>query len=389
MDDDFLLDEDDDLENSDSYVGGDDQNEDDSLDEGDSSSGDDSGGVDEDLLDDDVIVEDDSKPNTEADASAYNNKMTSKEVWLSSAYNDIMNAASKDKDKVSVGGAGVFDGYIMDAVRSAIMANPVNTSMTTVEFVTHEFFNAQGHQRIVSTLYSPEPMRSDDIDDKLGMDGDFSFNQKYSNELRNQIARFIEFLATRDLSKDSIISKRRKQRQIPAFIIFLFSSGLYDLIIDCPTMPPEYDEQIKKAMERISKAKDVIVESLAARYEEHHRPKVAERVRKLGTAWFDREPAEIRTLSEYADLGLTQQDIVDYREFRSKFTNVSKSLTQDTISDMIEVVLDKDAGIYERLKDKTRSDAITDVKQVFKEWSKNNPADTELAEHIIWNDIKK
>jgi hypothetical protein len=389
MDDDFLLDEDDDLENSDSYVGGDDQNEDDSLDEGDSSSGDDSGGVDEDLLDDDVIVEDDSKPNTEADASAYNNKMTSKEVWLSSAYNDIMNAASKDKDKVSVGGAGVFDGYIMDAVRSAIMANPVNTSMTTVEFVTHEFFNAQGHQRIVSTLYSPEPMRSDDIDDKLGMDGDFSFNQKYSNELRNQIARFIEFLATRDLSKDSIISKRRKQRQIPAFIIFLFSSGLYDLIIDCSTMPPEYDEQIKKAMERISKAKDVIVESLAARYEEHHRPKVAERVRKLGTAWFDREPAEIRTLSEYADLGLTQQDIVDYREFRSKFTNVSKSLTQDTISDMIEVVLDKDAGIYERLKDKTRSDAITDVKQVFKEWSKNNPADTELAEHIIWNDIKK
>ena len=389
MDDDFLLDEDDDLENSDSYVGGDDQNEDDSLDEGDSSSGDDSGGVDEDLLDDDVIVEDDSKPNTEADASAYNNKMTSKEVWLSSAYNDIMNAASKDKDKVSVGGAGVFDGYIMDAVRSAIMANPVNTSMTTVEFVTHEFFNAQGHQRIVSTLYSPEPMRSDDMDDKLGMDGDFSFNQKYSNELRNQIARFIEFLATRDLSKDSIISKRRKQRQIPAFIIFLFSSGLYDLIIDCPTMPPEYDEQIKKAMERISKAKDVIVESLAARYEEHHRPKVAERVRKLGTAWFDREPAEIRTLSEYADLGLTQQDIVDYREFRSKFTNVSKSLTQDTISDMIEVVLDKDAGIYERLKDKTRSDAITDVKQVFKEWSKNNPADTELAEHIIWNDIKK
>lgn len=389
MDDDFLLDEDDDLENSDSYVGGDDQNEDDSLDEGDSSSGDDSGGVDEDLLDDDVIVEDDSKPNTEADASAYNNKMTSKEVWLSSAYNDIMNAASKDKDKVSVGGAGVFDGYIMDAVRSAIMANPVNTSMTTVEFVTHEFFNAQGHQRIVSTLYSPEPMRSDDIDDKLGMDGDFSFNQKYSNELRNQIARFIEFLATRDLSKDSIISKRRKQRQIPAFIIFLFSSGLYDLIIDCSTMPPEYDEQIKKAMERISKVKDVIVESLAARYEEHHRPKVAERVRKLGTAWFDREPAEIRTLSEYADLGLTQQDIVDYREFRSKFTNVSKSLTQDTISDMIEVVLDKDAGIYERLKDKTRSDAITDVKQVFKEWSKNNPADTELAEHIIWNDIKK
>ena len=314
--------------------------------------------------------------------------MTSKEVWLSSAYNDIVNAAAKDKDKVSVGGSGVFDSYIMDAVRSAIMANPINTSMSTVEFISKEFFNSQGHQRIVSTVYSPEPMRSDDIDDKLGIDGDFVFNQKFSDENRNQIARFIDYLATRDLSKDSIISRRRKQRQIPAFIIFLFSSGLYDLIIGCPTMPPEYDEQIKKALERINKAKDVIVEALAARYDEHHRPKVADRVRKMGAAWFNREPAEIRTLSEYTDLGITQQDVVDYRDFRSKFTNISKSLTQDAISDMIEVVLDKDAGIYERLKDKTRSDAITDVKQVYKDWSKNNPLDTELANHVIWNDIK-
>jgi hypothetical protein len=56
---------------------------------------------------------------------------------------------------------------------------------------------------------------------------------------------------------------------------------------------------------------------------------------------------------------------------------------------MIEVVLDKDAGIYERLKDKTRSDAIADVKQVYKDWAKDNQSDSDLAEHIIWNDIKQ
>lgn len=377
MGDDFLLDEDD-LDGQEDYIG----TADDTDDETDEST------EDIDSVDDEPIGEEPSKPGvTDKD---YKGKMTKDEIWLSSAYNDIQNASSKDIGKISVGGGRAFDSIIVDAVRSIIMANPVNTSSTTVENITKEFFQAQGHSRIVSSLYTPDqPLRGTDVDDKFGRDEDGEFNQQYAEEVRNLIAKFINYLATQDLKKDSIISRRRKQRQIPAFIIFLFSAGLYDYVIGCPTMPPEYDEQIKKAMERIGKAKDDIVEALAKRYEEHNRPKVAERVRKLGTSWFNREPAEIRTTSEYADLGLTQQDVVDYREFRSKFTNVSRSLTQDIISDMIEVVLDKDAGIYERLKDKTRSDAISDVKQVFKNWSKENQGDSELADHIIWNDIKQ
>ena len=72
---------------------------------------------------------------------------------------------------------------------------------------------------------------------------------------------------------------------------------------------------------------------------------------------------------------------------RSKYTNVSKTITQDVISDMIEVVMDEKAGIYEKLKDKTKSDAISDVKQVFKEWMENNGKDSRLADKIIWKDI--
>ena len=378
MDNDFLLDEDEDL-GGEAYIGSpeDDAAEDDTTDDI---------SIDGDTSDDSNLPE---KPGKKV-KGLYDGKMTKDEIWLSSAYNDILNSSSKDIGKISVGGGRAFDSTIVDAVRSIIMANPINTSTTTVELITKEFFQAQGHSRIVSSLYTPDhPLRSEDIDNKFGGDDDSEFNQQFTSEARDQVARFIEYLATQDLSKDSIISRRRKQRQIPAFIIFLFSSGLYDLIIGCSTMPPEYDEQIKKALERISRAKDDVVEALAKRYEEHNRPEVAKRVRKLGTAWFEREPAEIRTTAEYSDLNLTQQDVVDYREFRSRFTNVSKSLTQDAISDMVEVVLDKDAGIYERLKDKTRSDAIADVKQVYKEWAKNNPVDSNLAEHIIWNDIKQ
>jgi len=51
---------------------------------------------------------------------------------------------------------------------------------------------------------------------------------------------------------------------------------------------------------------------------------------------------------------------------------------------LIEVVVDKKAGIYERLKDKTRSEAIADVKQIYKDWSKDNKVDSDLATKIIW-----
>ena len=115
---------------------------------------------------------------------------------------------------------------------------------------------------------------------------------------------------------------------------------------------------------------------------------MADRVRKLQLSWFNKEPAEIRSSAEYSDLELTYDDVLVYREYRSRFTNTSRAITQDIISDMIEVVIDKEAGVYERLKDKTRSDAISDVKQVYKDWSKNNPDDSELATKIIWKDVE-
>ena len=152
-------------------------------------------------------------------------------------------------------------------------------------------------------------------------------------------------------------------------------------------MPKEYAVQVDSAFERLMKAKYQIIEDLAKRYEEMGRPKVAERVRKLQTAWFLREPAEIRVTSEYADLDLTYEDVVIYREYRSKFMNSSKVITQDVISDLIEVVIDPEAGIYEKLKDKTRAEAIADVKQVYKEWAKDNPVDSSLASSVIWKKV--
>jgi hypothetical protein len=152
-------------------------------------------------------------------------------------------------------------------------------------------------------------------------------------------------------------------------------------------MPKEYDDQINNAFQVIMKTKYDIVEQLAREYEARGRQAVADRVRKMGLSWFDREPAEIRILSEYSDLELTYEDVQLYREYRAKFTNASKSITQDMISDLIEVYQDPEAGIYEKLKDKTRSEAIADVKQVWKQWIAENAQDSELAKKIIWKSI--
>lgn len=371
-DNDFLLDDEDDV---DSYVSPDSSDED-SDDEDNNSSGssdEESGG---------------DKEGSVSGGDYYNGALTPDEIWMNNAYDDIALAITKDTGKTNMGGGRSFDASLVDAVRTVVMANPKHTAQFTVENIVKALFQTQGHARIVSSLYTPETMlREENLDSEfLGGSDDIEFNKEYTNQVRQMIADFIGYLAGRDLSKDSIISRRRKERQIPAFIIFLFSSQMYDLIIDCPTMPKEYDDQIKNAMRRIQKAKDDVVEALAQRYEEHGRPEVAAMVRKKCTAWFRKEPAEIRTTKEYENLHLTQQDVVDYRDFRSRFINVSRSLTQDVISDMIEVVLDKDAGIYERLKDKTRADAIADVKQVWKDWVKDYGKDSELSDKIIWKD---
>ncbi len=365
MEDDYLLDEEEeDLENQ-GYLGPDET--------GDDSDDDDSEGSDESIIGDD---EDEKK--IKVDESQYEGKMTKDELWLSTAYDDIIAAGKLDKDNA-----------IEDAVTTIVWANPKHTSVNTIGNIIKDLFHKQGHSRMVNSLYTPDtPLRGEDVDIDFKDEDDSGFNKRYAEEARNQIARFIEFLATRDISKDSIISKRRKQRQIPAFIIFLFSSGMYDLIVECPTMPEEYATQIKEAMRKILKAKYDIVEELAKKYEEMGRQAVADRVRKLQLSWFNKEPAEIRSSAEYSDLELTYDDVLVYREYRSRFTNTSRAITQDIISDMIEVVIDKEAGVYERLKDKTRSDAISDVKQVYKDWSKNNPDDSELATKIIWKDVE-
>ena len=83
----------------------------------------------------------------------------------------------------------------------------------------------------------------------------------------------------------------------------------------------------------------------------------------------------------------TYDDVVIYRQYRNKFTNTSKAITQDVISDLIEVYV-YDKGVYVKLKDKTRSDAIADVKQVWLKWAKENPIeDSNLAQKIVWNDL--
>lgn len=362
---DFMLDEDEDLENQ-GYYSPDNTGED-----SDDEDSEDSGGIDE------VELEEGRE---KVDESAYDGKMTKDEIWLSSAYDDIVAAAKNYSKKNSQA--------IEDAATIVVMANPKHTSVNTVGNIIKDLFHKQGHSRMVNSLYTPDtPLRGEDIDIDYKEEDDSGFNKEYAQEARNQIERFIGYLADRDLSKDSIISRRRKQRHIPAFIIFLFSSGMYDLIVNCSTLPEEYATQVKDAFDKIMKGKYDLVEQLAKKYEELDRPKLADRVRKMGVAWFSKEPAEIRTAAEYSDLDLTYNDVLVYREYRSKFTNISRAITQDTISDMIEVVIDKDAGVYERLKDKTRSDAIADVKQVYKEWSKDNPIDSELATKIIWKDV--
>lgn len=366
MEDDYLLDEDDDLEIDQGYYG------DDPDDESDDSYGDNSADP------DDIDSINEGEGLDDKEAKEYEGKMTKDEIWLSSAYDDIV-AASKDTKNSNA---------IEDAATIVVMANPKHTSAVTISNVVKDLLNKQGHARMNNSLYTPDtPLRSEDVDIDYKEEDDSGFNKEYAKAARDQIARFIDYLANRDLSKDSVISRRRKQRHIPAFIIFLFSSGMYDLILNCPTLPEEYKTQVDQAFKKIMQAKYDIVEELAKKYEEKGRQKIADRVRKRQLSWFNKEPAEIRSSSEYADLDLTYSDVAIYREYRSKFTNVSKAITQDTISDMIEVVIDKDAGVYERLKDKTRSDAIADVKQVYKDWSKDNQTDTDLASKIIWKDV--
>jgi len=308
--------------------------------------------------------------------------MTDREIWLETAYDDIIAANKNSKDTA-----------LQDTVMNILMANPMHSSMSTRSNILKDLFQKQGHNRMVNSVYTSDtPIRGADIE--IELDNDYvidstGFNIKFTEEAREYIARFVGYLADRDLSKETINSRKRKEKQLPAFIIFMFSSGMYDLLINCPTMPEEYAKQIDHALKEITKSKYDVVEALAVAYEEAGRQKVADRVRQMQLSWFENEPAQLRTLKTFKDLDLTYEDVVIYKQYRSRWVNVSKAITQDTISNYIEVVEDKDAGIYYKLKDKTRSEAISDVKQVLKEWSKTNKYSSDLSEGIIWKEEEK
>ena len=266
---------------------------------------------------------------------------------------------------------------------------PKHTSAKLKQDVVKGILDSQGHNRYLATIYNPEDVLTDrDVRTALGEDtGSDDFNKEYSKALKKHVARFVEYLSTRDLSKDSILSASTKKKQLPAFIIYLFSIGSYDLIMDCPTMPPEYDKQIKNALLSLEHEKYKIVEELADRYDEEGRSEVAAKVRKLKLAWFNRQPSQIKT---YTDVQMTDKDVKIYKEFRSRFLNVSKSITKEAASDLIEVVIDKKKSIYKKLKDKGQRRAIEDVKALYKQWASENgvQSDAEFAHDLIWNDRK-
>jgi hypothetical protein len=351
MDDDYILDEDDDEVDPDAFIG---TSQEGALDEDDDGSSDDS----------DV---------PDLNEAAYEGKLSKDEIWLIKAYDDIARA----------------DG-IQEAATVVVTANPQHTSTQTINSIIKDLLHKQGHSRMQNIRFTPgQLLRGEDVDMEMGEDDDGSFNTRYAEEARQQIDRFIAYLAGRDLSQDSAVSKRRKQRQIPAFIILLFSAGMFDLIINCPSMPKDYQDQITAALKKISDTKYAIVEELAQRYEELGRKEVAARVREVGLAWFTKEPAEIKYAAEYRDLKLTSEDVAVYREYRSRFTNTSSAITLDVISDMIEVVIDPEKGISEKLRDKTRTEAINDVKKEYSKFVENeDPENSELAKKVIFKELK-
>lgn len=309
------------------------------------------------------------------DKTAYaESKLTDYEVGLLTLYDNIRTASAKIVD---------WDQTIFDIVSTVISANPASTEKGTIQSQAKEALNMQGKSRILSTAYNPTGlMTSDEVDEDYIKAGRSDTSLSLSDDARNQVARFIDYLAKRDLSKDNLSNKKRKRRHIPAFIIFLFNAGMYDLIIDCPTMPDVYNREINNAFKAITKSKLDQVEALARKYEDNKRPAVAAKVREMGISWFDREPAEIRTLATYSDLGLTAEDVMIYKESKSKFNNVSRVITQDVASKLIAVY--QEDGTFETLKDKTRQEAVEEVKQLFSDWSKSNPIDSEMAQNIIW-----
>lgn len=315
--------------------------------------------------------------------------LTDNEIKLGANYDSILGIVKSSKTGADSNSTRLIAEYVLgQVVNTVVLSSLKNTSNYTAEKITKDIMQKQGHARIPATVYSPEPLRGSDLDSDFFMDegsDSEAETERMRKELQRLIDGFVDYLANRDTSKDSVVMKKKKARHLPAFILYMFNLGAYQMMIDCQTMPRFFKKQIDSAMAGINKQKYDIVESLARRYEEKGRPLVAERVRQLQLAWFDKEPSMITGRKAYEDLDLTFDDVLTYREFRSKFINTSKTITLEVISDYIEVC-DPSTGVYYKLKDKTRYEAIIEVKELWKEYCKDN-ADTqgqELANNLMF-----
>lgn len=305
------------------------------------------------------------KPNKTEYLEAGN--LTKDEVWLINAYDDIVKCKPENLEQ---------------AVTIAVYANPKHTAQSTVNSIVKELFSKQGHSRRQNYLYDAGFLRGEDLDDD---DVSARFNEEFAKAYQTHINNFFKYLANRDMSDESKVAVTQKKRHIAAFIIFLFSSGSYGYLMDCPDMPEEYRTQVEYAFRRIDNIKNQIITDLASEYDAQGRPDVANTVRNLGPTWFSKEPAEVKNAAQFKDLKLTSKDIETYRVYRNKWVNISTSITQETISDFIEVVINKKKGIYEKLKDKTRAQAVNEVKKIFETWSKEQGLEeSELAKKLIF-----
>ena len=307
------------------------------------------------------------------DVSLYENKLSEREIDMQRKYDDIMKL-QKETD-------------IRTTAEIILNANPNNQSTFYIQQVLKGIFNTQGHNRMTSGYVQiGQRLSADEVAETLGEDV-VSEMDTLKSIAAKQVADFIEYLANLDTSEDSGMAKKKKQRHIPAFIIFLFSSNLYSLITKCPTMPPVYQKQIDRAFDSLNREKTKLVEDLAKAYDEAGRPEVGDAVRNEGIHWFRKEPKEILGIKKYKDLNLTMKDVEVYKKFRTKYNNISTSITQEVISDYIEVVVDEKKGITDKLKDKTRTQAVDDVKRLYIDWAKENTDNANLASQLVYGNI--
>lgn len=301
-------------------------------------------------------------------------KLSDFEINLIQRYDNIVSITKDSKIKSD-------DVLMTNMARELLFGNPMNTSQNQVEKFIRDLSNKQGRSRATFNTKLSDAnsfdVEGDDLDDD-------QINRDLVEENTLLISRFIEYLANRDLSKDSKVSINHKQRHIPALIIFLFYTGNDKLVSSCDTLPQVYKRQVENANKKLVKMKFDLVEELAKRYDEIGHKEMAKLVRKKQLSFFDREPATLKNIVEFAGI-ITDEDIEIYKkEIRPRYMNISKAITQEVASDLIQVCVDEKRLIFQPMKDKTRFEAIQEVKEVFSNWVKENYQDSDIANRILW-----